>query len=136
MTGGSIIPKMRYRDAAAAIAWLCEFFGFERHLIVPGEGDSIAHAQLRFGAENMIMLGSHTDDEYSSWVQPADSGQPCTQCVYIVVPNPDAHHRKAVAGGATILGDIQDAEYGGRGYTCRDPQGQIWSVGSYNPWSD
>ena len=34
--GSSIIPAMRYRDAAAAIDWLCRAFGFERHLVVPG----------------------------------------------------------------------------------------------------
>ena len=34
-TKGNIIPSMRYRDAPAAIEWLREAFGYEKHLIVP-----------------------------------------------------------------------------------------------------
>ena len=37
----TVIPTMRYRDAPAAIEWLCHAFGFEKHLVVPGENDSI-----------------------------------------------------------------------------------------------
>jgi hypothetical protein len=60
---GCIIPTLRYRDAAAAIEWLCRAFGFEKHLVVPGEGATIAHAQLRYG-NGMIMLGSERDDDF------------------------------------------------------------------------
>ena len=45
-TGATVIPAMQYRDAPAAIDWLCTAFGFERHLVVPGENGMIAHAQL------------------------------------------------------------------------------------------
>ena len=55
-SSSTIIPTLRYRDAAAAIEWLCLAFGFERHLVVPGDGGTIAHAQLTFG-RGMIMLG-------------------------------------------------------------------------------
>jgi len=44
-----IMPAMRYRDAPATIEWLCKAFGFERHLVVPGETEGvILHAQLMF----------------------------------------------------------------------------------------
>ncbi len=52
-----VIPTMRYRDAPAAIDWLCRVLGFARHLVVPGEDGTIAHAQLVLGC-GMIMLGS------------------------------------------------------------------------------
>ena len=42
----TVIPGMRYRDAPAAIEWLCRAFGFKTHLVVAGENGSIAHAQL------------------------------------------------------------------------------------------
>ena len=45
-TVSTIIPTLRYRDAPAAIDWLCNTFGFEAELVVPGEEGSIAHAQL------------------------------------------------------------------------------------------
>ena len=45
-TKATVIPCLRYRNAPAAIEWLCQTFGFEKHLVVPGEGDTIVHAQL------------------------------------------------------------------------------------------
>ena len=56
-TRARIIPSMRYRNAPAAIEWLCKAFGFEKHLVVPGEDGTIAHAQLTLG-NGMIMVSS------------------------------------------------------------------------------
>ena len=58
---GYAIPGLHYRDAPAAIEWLCNVLGFERQLVVPGEDGTIAHAQLTLG-NGMIMLGSTRDD--------------------------------------------------------------------------
>ena len=41
----------------------------------------------------------------------------------------------AQAAGAEIVIDIKDEDYGGRGFTCRDPEGHVWSFGSYDPWA-
>ena len=71
-TTSTVIPAMRYRDANAAIEWLCKAFGFEKHLVVPGENGTVAHAQLAFG-NGMIMLGSAREDEFGQWVKPLDS---------------------------------------------------------------
>ena len=131
--GSIVIPGMRYRDAARMIDWLCTAFGFERHLVVPGERGAIAHAQLKFGS-GMIMLGSPRDDEFGRLVKPAKDVGVVTQSAYVVVPDADAHYARATAAGAEILIDIKDEDYGGRGYTCRDPEGQIWSFGTFDPW--
>ena len=56
-TSATIIPALRYRDARAAIEFLCRAFGFEKTLVVDGPNNTIAHAQLTFG-NGMIMLGS------------------------------------------------------------------------------
>jgi uncharacterized glyoxalase superfamily protein PhnB/uncharacterized protein YciI len=134
-TRANVIPTLRYRDAAAAIDWLCEAFGFERLLVVPGEGGTIAHAQLVFGS-GMIMLGSARDDEYGRLVKPPkDPGASNTQSPYIVVQDADRHYARAVAAGATIVMDIKDEDYGGRGYSCRDPEGHVWNFGTYDPWA-
>jgi uncharacterized glyoxalase superfamily protein PhnB len=131
-----VIPSLRYQDAPKAIEWLCDTFGFEKNLVVPGEGGRIAHAQLTFG-NGMIMLGSVDAGEYGRHLkQPAETGGAVTQSIYIIVPDTDAHYSRARAAGATIVIDIKDEDYGGRGYTCRDLEGHIWSFGSYNPWND
>jgi len=131
----TVIPTMRYRDAPAAIDWLCRAFGFERHLVVPDAAGGIAHAQLSFG-NGMIMLGSVRDDDYGRLVrQPAEAGGD-TMSAYVVVADCDAHYARAKAAGAAIVMPIEDKEYGGRGYGCRDLEGRLWSFGSYDPWQD
>ena len=35
-----VIPSLRYRDAAAAIDWLCRVLGFSRHFVVQGRGET------------------------------------------------------------------------------------------------
>jgi uncharacterized glyoxalase superfamily protein PhnB len=59
-TRATIIPALRYRDATAAIEWLCKAFGFEKHAVYAGDDGVIEHAQLTFG-NGMIMLGSARD---------------------------------------------------------------------------
>ncbi|MGB5693440.1 MAG: VOC family protein [Flavobacteriaceae bacterium] len=133
--GSVIIPTMRYKDALKAIEWLCKAFGFEKHLVVPGENGAIVHAQLRFG-NAMIMLGSENDNEYGKFLKtPKDLNGSNTQTPYIVVEEIDKHYQKAITGGAKIILGIKDEDYGGRGYSCQDPEGHIWNFGSYNPWT-
>lgn len=129
-----IIPGMRYRNAPEAIEWLCKAFGFEKHLVVPGQDGTIAHAQLTFG-NGMIMLGSVGGGLFGRLMKhPDEIGGAETQSAYVIVPDCDAHYARAKAAGATMLREVQDEDYGGRGYTCRDLEGHIWSFGSYDPW--
>ena len=133
-TKGNIIPSMRNHDAPAAIEWLCEAFGFEKHLIVPEENGAIAHAQLTLG-NGMIMLGSARDDEFGGLVKvPADVGI-ATQSAYFVVKEIDAHYQRAMDAGAEIVMEIADQDHGGRLYSTLDPEGHLWNFGSYDPWA-
>jgi uncharacterized glyoxalase superfamily protein PhnB len=136
-TTATVIPSLRYQDAPKAIDWLCRAFGFERHLVVPGEGDTIAHAQLVYG-RGMIMLGSsgaHGGGFDELVKAPAEVGGIGTQSPYVIVEDADAHLARARAAGAEIVLDIKDEDYGGRGYTCRDLEGHVWSFGTYDPWA-
>lgn len=134
-TVSTVIPTMRYRDAPAAIDWLCRAFGFEKHLVVPGENNTITHAQLTFG-KGMIMLGSARADAFGRYLNPPrDLGGSGTQGAYLIVADADTHYARAVAAGAQIIYDIKDEDYGGRGYSCLDPEGHLWSFGTYDPWA-
>ncbi|HVJ55305.1 MAG TPA: VOC family protein [Aliidongia sp.] len=132
----TVIPGLRYRDAPAAIEFLCRAFGFEKHAIYPNDDGTIAHAQLSFG-NGMVMLGSVVKGTaYDALMrQPEDIGLRETQTPNLVVSNCDAVYARAKAAGATIVFDIADMDYGGRSFTCRDPEGHIWTVGSYDPWA-
>jgi len=134
-TTATMIPTMRYNDAAAAIEWLCEAFGFEKHLVVPGEDGTIVHAQLVFG-NGMVMLGSARATEFDNLQKPPSAlGGAVSQSPYIIVKDADEHHAQAVAAGAEIVVQIKDEDYGGRVYSCRDPEGHVWNFGSYDPWA-
>jgi uncharacterized glyoxalase superfamily protein PhnB len=133
-TTTTIIPSLRYRDALAAIDWLCRAFGFEKHAVY-ADGTTVHHAQLVFG-NGMIMLGSV--DNASEWgkllVQPGAIGGRETQSACVIVQDADAHYAQAKASGAQIVIDIADQDYGGRGYACRDLEDHLWWFGTYDPW--
>lgn len=130
-----IVPTLRYRNAAAAIEWLCRAFGFERHLVSTGEGGIIEHAQLTLGGTAMIMLGTARDDAFGRLQQPPAPDGPVTQSPYVVIDDVDAHYARAVAAGARVVIPLRDEPYGGRHYSCLDPEGHLWNFGSYDPWS-
>jgi uncharacterized glyoxalase superfamily protein PhnB len=129
----NVMPCLTYRDAPAAIEFLCQAFGFEKKLVVPGDNGTIAHAELTLG-NAMVMLGSVKDTDYGRLVQPPRELGVSTQSIYLVVANADAHHASAKAAGAEIVLDLVTQDYGGRDYTCRDPEGHIWTFGTYDPW--
>ncbi len=135
-TRATVIPCLRYRDASKAIEWLCQTFGFEKQLVVPNADGTIAHAQLSFG-NGMIMLGSvlEVETEFGRLMkQPDEIGGAETQSAYVVVSDADLMYERAKTGGAEIVIEIKDEDYGGRGFSCRDPDGHLWNFGTYDPW--
>lgn len=132
----AIVPCLRYRDAPAAIEWLCEVLGFERQAVHANPDGTIAHAQLTFG-NGMIMLGSVLQQE-TEWgrliKQPDEIGGHETQSPYLAVSDVDALYARVKAAGAKIVVEIRDQEYGSRDFSCQDPEGHLWNFGTYDPW--
>ena len=132
---GVNIIALRYENAKAALKWLGKAFGYKEHLVVPGEGNEIVHAQLILGS-GMIMISSPRDTAYGKFVKsPSEIGGFITQSPYIIVEDIDAHYLKARNAGAEMIVDLQEEEYGGKTYTCKDIEGHIWTFGSYDPWA-
>jgi len=132
--GGTVVPTLRYRDVAAAIDWLCNAFGFEKHLVVSGDSGAVRYAELTFG-NGMIMLGPVEDSGLDRFMtQPADTGGAETQICYLFVADAVAHCDRAKTAGAEIVLDIEDVDSNGRGYSCRDLEGHVWNFGTYDPW--
>lgn len=134
MPGSTIIPTLRYDNAPKMIEWLCEAFGFARHLVVEDGAGGIAHAQLTLG-NAMIMLGSARDNAFGALQSTARALGGVSQSAYIIVDDVDALCETARGAGAEIVRDPQDEDYGGRGFSCRDPEGQLWNFGTYDPWT-
>lgn len=124
----SIYPTFRYRNAAAMIDWLGKAFGFTVHARY-GEGDDVRHAELTLGT-SMIMLGNVRDDAYGRIVGGPNPGGKST---YIAVTDTDAVYERAKAAGANILEGPSDRDYGSRDFICADPEGNVWSFGTYWP---
>jgi uncharacterized glyoxalase superfamily protein PhnB len=133
-TTATVIPAFRYRDAPAAIEWLCNAFGFEKQAVYEGKPGIIEHAQLTFG-HGMIMLGSMRDTAYGKSMTTPEQAGGATGGVYVIVNDADAHYARAKAAGAEILIELVTQDYGGRDYTCRDPEGYVWTFGTYDPWA-
>jgi uncharacterized glyoxalase superfamily protein PhnB len=131
----TVIPGFRYRNAKTMIDWLCEAFGFERQVVYAGPGDIVMHAQLTFG-NGMIMIGSVDNRTPASKLlkQPDEIGGAETQAPYLVVSDIDAIYARAKRAGAKMVMDLEEKEHGGKAFTCADPEGHVWHVGTYDPW--
>lgn len=117
-------PTLKAHDARRLIAFLVEAFGFEETAVY-GEGGTVAHAQLDWPLGGGIMLGS------------ADGGgdwhlTPGTFGAYVVTDDPETLYERATKAGAEILYGPRDSDYGSREFAVRDPEGNLWSFGTYH----
>ena len=135
----AIIPNLLYEDAPAAIDFLCKAFGFEKRAVFADDRDSriIQHAQLVLDG-NMIMLSTYGKSDYTALagLKTVRQAGGNTQIPYIVIDDVDAHAARARAAGADIFMEPTAQDYGGSNYSARDPEGNVWSFGNYDPWAD
>jgi uncharacterized glyoxalase superfamily protein PhnB len=120
-------PCLRYDDAPAAIDFLKKAFGFVDTIVVPGElPGTVAHAELRWPLGGGVMLGSNERPEGGLTSVATGNGW-----IYVVTDEPDALHGRALAAGATEIRGLEDEDYGSRGFTVTDLEGNYWSFGTY-----
>jgi uncharacterized glyoxalase superfamily protein PhnB len=124
-----LFPTLRCRDAEAMIRWLTGVVGFTEHMI-HRDGGIVVHAELAFGA-SILMLGQARDDVYGTLV--GDPAGRRTDALYLAVDDADALHARIVASGCAIVMPLRDTDYGSREFGCRDPEGNLWSFGTYWP---
>ena len=122
----TIWPTLVYADAPGALRFLAEAFGFEESLVVPREGDGVvAHAEMRWPLGGGIMLGSVRADS----ILGKEHAGVASVCVY--TDEPDALFARATAAGAEVALGLEDTSYGARSFTVRDPEGNLWTFGTY-----
>jgi uncharacterized glyoxalase superfamily protein PhnB len=121
-------PTMVFHDAPAAMQFLQDAFGFEELARYTRADDPsvVEHGELRWPAGGGIMVSSAGKDDSAFGRRPAGVGS-----VYIVCDDPDALLARATAVGADIVRGLVDEDYGSRGFTVRDPEGNLWSFGTY-----
>jgi uncharacterized glyoxalase superfamily protein PhnB len=139
--GSTIIPSLRYHDAHAAIDWLVRVFGFVKKAVYEGPNNTVAHAELTRG-KGMVMLGSATDADTAyarRWIDVKETGGRETVGLCIIAESNDdcaELYNRVKAEGVEIVQELASPEYGGKSFSCCDPEGHIWWVGSYNPWGE
>jgi uncharacterized glyoxalase superfamily protein PhnB len=124
----TVWPVLTYRDARGGIAFLVKAFGFEERAAYAREGDPgvIEHAELRWPLGGGVMLGTTGKDD-SAFGRRA----PGNDSVYVVCDNPDELFERATGAGAEVVRGLEDEDYGSRGFSVRDPEGNLWSFGTY-----
>lgn len=124
----TVWPILSYRDARAALAFLADAFGFEQRCAYARDDDpsTIEHAEMRWPLGGGIMFGTAGKDD-----SPFGRRIPGNDSVYVVCVEPDTLFERAVSAGAKVLRGLADEDYGSRGFTVRDPEGNLWSFGTY-----
>lgn len=125
----TVFPCLSYRDPDAAMQFLARAFGFEEHACYRDASGRIQHAEMTTGPgrTGMIMLGGEKSEG-------AFAGT-FHSLTYVVVSDIDAHHARAVAAGAIIVVAPKNTDHGSRDYAARDPEGNLWSFGTYQPFA-
>jgi uncharacterized glyoxalase superfamily protein PhnB len=117
-----IIPYLYYPDAATALDFLVDAFGFEViHAVRDAEG-VVWTAQLRLG-DGVVMIGPGMD---GFGTRPVVDAEWATTRMFTYVEDVDAHHERAKAAGARILSEPAMHFGGNRQYVASDCGGQQW----------
>ena len=128
--GGStaVWPCLTFEDARGAIAFLRDAFGFEEVAVYARDDDPsiVEHAEMRWPRGGGIMFSSAGKDD-----SPFRQRVTGNDVVYVVCEDPDALFARATAAGAPVVAGLTDEDYGSRGFTVRDPEGNLWSFGTY-----
>ncbi|MEU4342222.1 VOC family protein [Nocardia sp. NPDC023852] len=127
-TRTAVWPTLIFRDARAMATFLVEAFGFQQTALYARADDPsiVEHGELRWPLGGGIMFGSAGKDDSAFGTRP-----PGHDSVYIVCEDPDALFSRATAAGAELVRGLRDEDYGSRGFTVRDPEGNLWSFGTY-----
>ena len=131
-TTAPLMPVLRYRDCNPALDFLTKVFGFTEGNAFRDDKGNVQHAEVWFG-NGGIMIGPVADTAFRKVIpQPRDAGG-VTGSFYAVVNDPDAHHARTKKAGFDIILPLRDESYGSREYSVRDPEGHIWTFGTYDP---
>jgi uncharacterized glyoxalase superfamily protein PhnB len=120
----TIHATLRYDDADRAITFLTRALGLDEQHVDRDDDGRLLHAELSQDGD-VLMIGPRSDPP-----GPFDTGR---AVLYLTVDDVDAHHAAAVAAGATVIMELVDQPYGSREYAITDPEGNVWSVGTYRP---
>lgn len=125
-TTPTVWPALRCTDAKSLIKFLVDALGFEEALVVE-DGGVVHHAELNLPPGGGVMLGDDREPEDELHAQLPRG----PVSVYVVCEDPDTLFERASTHGADVLQGLRDEDYGSRAFTVRDPEGNVWTLGTY-----
>lgn len=126
---GGIWAVAYYADALAGIRFLVDVFGFEEQLVVADDdGRTVVHSELRWPEGGIVQVGTYDPDNPFSRDLP-----PGAQGLYVVTADPQSVWNRCQAAGVEVIRPPESPHYDpdGMGFAVRDPEGNIWSFGTY-----
>src|SRR5262249_54302585 len=131
-----IVPFIGYEDAAGAIEWLEQAFGFREDRSARHEdGGTITHAEPDLGGATIPLS---TPRDYASPRRMREETELARRAYdnpwvidghWVEVDDLEAHYRSAVVAGATILREPEESGIGYRIYSAEDLEGHRWMFG-------
>ena len=117
-----ILPSLYYQDPDAAIQWMVDVLGMEKWAI-HREGGNIVHAEMKFGDVTVHLSPRRSEGPFASG--------PTSEGPYVAMEGVDALYQRATSKGAAIVQEISDKDWGRRDFALMDPEGRVWSFGTY-----
>jgi uncharacterized glyoxalase superfamily protein PhnB len=124
---GGIWAAVFYRDALEGIRFLVDVFGFAERLVVRGSDDqTVVHSELSGPEGGIVQVGTY--DATNMYALP-----PGQQSLYVVTDDPQAIWDRSETAGLDVVRPLESPEYdpGGLVFSVRDPEGNVWTFGSY-----
>jgi PhnB protein len=123
---------LSYENGTAAMDWFTRVFGFRERVRFVGADGQLAHGEMEAG-DGLIMLATPTPDYESPRTHRANCERArrwstvpwVIDGVLVFVDDVAEHCRRAAAGGATILSEVEDGPPGRR-YRVEDVEGHRW----------
>lgn len=115
----AVSPYLLVADVEAMLTFLAAAFETRKLGRREATDGSIRHAEVRID-DSVVMLDARPD---------AARGVTCSTHVYVA--DVDACHRRALAAGAQSVSEPRDQAYGDRSAGVRDPEGNLWWIGTH-----
>lgn len=124
----AITPGITYRDAPAAMKWLCEVLGFKVTMHYEDSCGGVAYAQLEW-RDGAVEVSSRQEGGRLPSAGPSSIVLTAADAAEV-----DRLYECATNSGATIAIPMEDTFYGCHGFSVLDPEGNQWHIGT--PWKD
>lgn len=123
-TDHNVWVGLSYDDPHAARTWL-QTLGFTEGDLIEDDDGHVQHSEMIWPEGGRVMVSSRAkaDDTFVSAAAAAT--------VYVVCDDPDAVWARAQGLDATVVRAMEETDYGSRGFSITDAEGNSWSFGTY-----